>query len=465
MVAGGAWLLIMTLLDILLLGPSPTLLGVRLLGVVVLSFWSWRGGRAPVWLGPLWLAVIMLGQVCATYMWARGAAGPLVMAGGMLAGFLLLPVCAPIIRGFSAMPPSRPGPPPDGVVPVAVLRLTAGSLSSRLASMEVELEALAAAPATPAQAIQLRLLRNEVAEMRALVRQRLGDRGHDASPPSPPPEPPPALQARPAPVTPNGLSALVVDDDPVGRTLVRLLLERAGYWVEETDDAKMALEMALMEGPDVALVAARIGRHSGLALSWCIRRGGGPPVILMRARVDIVPERQRARAGLSGMLGKPVTPEGLAGCLAAVLKGKREGASLSLPPVPPSAPPPVPSLPPDRLPVLDLTVLEEHLALLGSQRVAQIIDSFARNAPDTLDQIGQALRDGDVPALGRAAHKLASGALTVGLSALAALAKATDTAAKRQDDAAARDHAGRIRAAFTAGMAGLAAFQRDRLSR
>ncbi|WP_445376460.1 response regulator [Niveispirillum fermenti] len=255
-----------------------------------------------------------------------------------------------------------------------------------------------------------------------------------------------------------------MDDDPVGRTLVRLLLERAGYWVEETDDAKMALEMALMEGPDVALIAARIGRHSGLALSWCIRRGGGPPVILMRARVDIVPDRLRARAGLSGMLTKPVTPEGLAERLGAILE-RRGQVAASPPPASSSAPPSVPSSPQRGPAVLDLAVLDEHLTLLGAERVAQIIDSFTRNAPATLDQIDQALQDGDVPALGRAAHKLASGALTVGLPALATLAKAADTAAKRQDGAAARDHAGQIRSAFTAGMAGLAAFRRDRLSR
>lgn len=478
--AGGAWLAIMGLLDTLLLGALPVPLGLRLVGLALLAWWWWRDGRSPRWLAGVWLGVTVAGQVLATYFWADAGVGATALAGGTLAGFLLLPLAAPLLRDLTRVPPLSPpmAGSASGGVPLPVLRLAADSLNTRLQTMAQELDGLNAGPVSPAQAIQFRLLRNEVAGMQALVRQRLGGTTGGEAPAVPSairpmvPPPVPATAPRAPAVTPNGISALVVDDDPVGRTLTRLLLEQAGYQVEETDDAKMALEMALMEGPDVALVAARIGRHSGLALAWCIRRGGGPAVVLLRGRADRVTERQRQRAGLAAILGKPVTPDTLAATLAPLLAPLMAGRQRAVEPAPAAAPkpalapasPPVPAPVPDILPVLDLRVLEEHLSILGTDRVGQIIDSFGRNAPVTLEAVAAALAGGDVVAVGRAAHKLASGALTVGLSVLATLAKEADTAAKQGDGDVALAAAAQLPAAFAAGQAALAGYRRDRLS-
>lgn len=472
--AGGAWLCIMALLDTLLLGLSPLLLTLRLLALGLLGWWWWRGVGAPRWLAATWLGITVLGQVAATYFWAEGGVGATALAGGTLAGFLLLPLAAPLLSDLTRSPVPAPqsAPVAGGGVPLPVLRLAADSLNNRLQAMALELDGLNAGSISPAQAIQLRLLRNEVAGMQALVRQRLGgSAGGDGLPAAPPPPrvtiSPPAAPPRPAAVPANGLSALVVDDDPVGRTLTRLLLEQAGYRVEETDDAKMALEMALMEGPDIALIAARIGRHRGLALSWCINRGGGPPVILLRSRADRVTDAQRRRAGLAAILGKPVKPDSLANTLNPLLAG-RSGRMDMPPPLPPPPARPVPAAGKitgsEMVPVLDLRVLEEHLSILGAERVAQIIDSFGRNAPLTLSSVAEALSRRDVAGIGRAAHKLASGALTVGLAELARLSKAADTAAKGGDDDAAIAAAEQLTAAFAAGLAALAGYRRDRLT-
>ena len=467
-VAGGAWLVIMLLLDMMLLGLSPLLLVLRLTGLLGLAGWIWRGDRVPPWFGGVWMALVMAGHVSAAFLWADAGVGATAIAGGMLAGFLLLPVAAPIIRGLSRAK-EAPASVQEGTgVPLPVLRLTADSLNSGLTIMAQELDGLAAGGLSPAQSIQLRLLRSAVNDMQSLVRQRLraGEIGLTPMPvrQAPPPPQPPPVPAKPSPVTPNGLSALVVDDDPVGRTLTRLLLERAGYWVEETDDAKMALEMALMEGPDIALVAARVGPHSGLALAWCIRRGGGPPVVLLRGRGDRVTEAHRHRAGIAALLGKPVTPDNLAAILATVLPRKDRAEDPVAPAAAARAVPPPASPSPTDEPVLNETVLAEHLSLLGPSRVAQIIDSFATNAPGTLSQIDTALSTGDVEALGRAAHKLASGALTVGLAQVARLSKATDTAAKQQNGDVAKIHAAGIAAAFNRGIEELDRYRRERLA-
>ncbi|AUN28845.1 response regulator [Niveispirillum cyanobacteriorum] len=475
MLAGGAWLAIMALLDALLLGIAPFMLGLRLLGLALLVLWWWRGPRAPRWLPPLWLVGTVTGQVAATYFWVDAGVGATAMAGGTLAGFLLLPVAAPLLREVShPLPPvAPPTVPADAAVPLPVLRLAADSLNSRLNAMAQELDGLTSGPVSPAQAIQLRLLRNEVSGMQALVRQRLGGGAVGKVEPlratvTPPAQAPLSVPGpAPSPVRPvgaaNGRSAMVVDDDAVGRTLTRLLLEQAGYRVEETDDAKMALEMALMEGPDIALVSARIGQHSGLALAWCIRRGGGPPVVLLRGRADRITDRQRQRSGLAAILGKPATPDTLAATLDPLLPQHVAVIAVAPPAAPPS-PRARPVAAADTGPVLDLGVLEEHLSILGAERVAQIIDSFSRNAPATLTAVAQALDRGDVPEVGKAAHKLASGALTVGLGVLARLAKQADSAARNGDGDTALDAARQFPAAFAAGQAALAGYRRDRLT-
>lgn len=445
LVAGAAWLLIMILLDTMILGGVPAYAGLRLLALLVLGLWALGRGRFPGWIGLVWLGLAALGQVVSAYFWAGSGAGAVAIAGGMLAGLLLLPIGALLLR-----PTDRDVPRPDVAagegVPLPVLRMTADGLLARLQAVIAELDSLSAHPASPAQSIQLRLLRNELSGIQLQIRQRLA--GGETGPPieSPPLAPPVAPQpVRPSASLSNGLSVLVVDDDPVGRTLTRLLLERAGYAVEETDDAKMALEMALLDGPDLVLVACRLGRHRGLALAWTIRRGGGPPVVLMRGRLDVVlPERQR-RAGIAALIDKPVTEEGLSSMLDRLLARSVAAA--------PAGPPP-----------LDTSVLHGHLAILGSERVAAILDSFSNNAPATLASVSDALAADDIANLGRAAHKLASGALTVGLSALATLAKNADTAAKQGRDQEARDAATAMPAAFAAGMAALAAFRRNHLA-
>lgn len=449
LVAGAAWLLIMILLDVLILGWAPSYAGLRLLALLILGWWALGRGRVPGWIGWVWLGLAALGQVVSAYGWAGSGAGPVANAGGMLAGLLLLPIGGLLLRPSDRAAPRAEMPGGVGV-PLPVLRMTADGLLARLQAVVAELDGISARPASPAQSIQLRLLRNELSGIQMLVRQRLtgGEGGLSiGSSSSVPPAmlPPAPLPVRPPAVRSNGLAVLVVDDDPVGRTLTRLLLERAGYAVEETDDAKMALEMALMDGPDLVLAACRLGRHRGLALAWTIRRGGGPPVVLMRGRLDLVSPKRQRQAGIAGLIDKPVTEEGLSSVLDRLLARPVAAAPLSPPP-------------------LDASVLHGHLGILGAERVAAIIDSFGNNAPATLAAVSDALAADDIANLGRAAHKLASGALTVGLSALATLAKNADTAAKQGRDQEARDAAIAMTGAFAAGMAALAAFRRDHLN-
>lgn len=437
--AGTGWLLLMAALDALVLGIAPMLLALRLAGLAVPLGW-WLGRRSAPWLGPVWLAILILGQLMAAYLWSRVGAPPAMMALCMGGGLLLIPILGPScwmkVRRLWRLPAAATADRPGSTPAPAILQTLATTLDQRLDMVAGHLRQL------DGDRHQIDAAQRELAAARAQLHGWLMADGPTPRPVAAPARPPaagpaPALPAL-GPVT-RPFSILLVDEDRVGRSVMRMLLERDGHRVEETDDAKMGLEMALVEGPELVLAALRLDRHRGLALARCIAAGKGPPVYLLRGPADRVTMQQAERAGVQGVIDKPVTLATLRTLLAGL--GDR-------------VPPP---LPPE--PVLDPTVLAEHLELLGASRVVQIIDSFLDTAPETLAVIAEALAAGDVAAVGRAAHKLASGALTVGATALAELAKQIDTAAKRDNRDGAFSGAARLPAHYAAAAGALADFR------
>ena len=54
-------------------------------------------------------------------------------------------------------------------------------------------------------------------------------------------------------------SVLVVDDEPMARTMLRLMLVRAGFEVREAEDGKTALAEVAQVVPDLIIVQAKGG--------------------------------------------------------------------------------------------------------------------------------------------------------------------------------------------------------------
>lgn len=99
--------------------------------------------------------------------------------------------------------------------------------------------------------------------------------------------------------------ALVVDDDPGMRAVLRHLLELEGWAVEEAADGPSALEAWRHHRPDLVLTDLEMPRMTGEELARRLREDGvgGAPVVAISRRA---PE---AGAGdlFDGVLRKPVT--------------------------------------------------------------------------------------------------------------------------------------------------------------
>jgi two-component system chemotaxis response regulator CheY len=119
--------------------------------------------------------------------------------------------------------------------------------------------------------------------------------------------------------TGNG-RVLVVDDEPSVRTIVRLLLEKAGYDVLEAADGEAAIE-ALNAGEnrlvlDVVICDIRMPKINGIqAIEYFQREYPHVPVIVLTAYPETKMAVSFMRNGLTDYLVKPVDAQKLRGAV------------------------------------------------------------------------------------------------------------------------------------------------------
>jgi DNA-binding response OmpR family regulator len=83
------------------------------------------------------------------------------------------------------------------------------------------------------------------------------------------------------------MSILIVDDDPMICTLVRRMLQQAGYSVREAYSGEQALEAIAVMPPALVLVDRMMPGMTGDELVVCLRAEHNPlPCILMSALTD-----------------------------------------------------------------------------------------------------------------------------------------------------------------------------------
>ncbi len=111
-----------------------------------------------------------------------------------------------------------------------------------------------------------------------------------------------------------GKSILVVDDEPMARTLLRLMLVRSGYEVVEAFDGIDALEKIASHRIDLVILDVMMPGMDGFDVCRTIRANADYehiPVIMLSAKNDLQSTKQGLKAGAVKYLTKPVVPEDL----------------------------------------------------------------------------------------------------------------------------------------------------------
>lgn len=109
-------------------------------------------------------------------------------------------------------------------------------------------------------------------------------------------------------------SVLVVDDEPMARTLLRLMLVRAGFDVVEAEDGFDALDKLKQDAPDVMILDVMMPGMDGFSVCETVRAAPTTselPIIMLSAKTDLDSVNRGLRLGANKYLTKPISPEEL----------------------------------------------------------------------------------------------------------------------------------------------------------
>lgn len=107
----------------------------------------------------------------------------------------------------------------------------------------------------------------------------------------------------------DGFSVLVVDDDPIFRSLIAARLLHLDCRLIETADGAEAWHRSRSCAPDLAIIDFEMPGLDGVALVQCLRShpsSGHIPIVMCTSRHDVSAMRDALDAGVSTFLTKPV---------------------------------------------------------------------------------------------------------------------------------------------------------------
>lgn len=118
-------------------------------------------------------------------------------------------------------------------------------------------------------------------------------------------------------------SILVVDDEPMARNLLRLMLVRANFNVYEAENGLDALEKLRQHHPDLLILDVMMPGLDGLAVCREVRSNVDLydlPIIMLSAKTDYASIQQGLAAGASQYLTKPISADELTTHVRAMLQ-------------------------------------------------------------------------------------------------------------------------------------------------
>ncbi|MCE5233311.1 MAG: response regulator [Xanthomonadaceae bacterium] len=270
-----------------------------------------------------------------------------------------------------------------------------------------------------------------------------------ASLPTPAPMPTPG--AADAPLRLRG-KVLLVEDHPVNLQVASKLLSRLGLEVTHAAHGGEALESLARQRFDLVLMDCQMPVLDGYSATRELRKreaaAGAPrlPVIAMTAHAMAGDRERCLESGMDDYLTKPLDRGLLADTLRRWLGAQAEAADAVEPPddafpgLPPAiavpapavaaAPTPAPApAPPSDEPVLDSSVLDDLVDIMGDE-LRMLVRVFLADSPQRLDGLRAAAAQGDIAGLSAHAHALKSASANLGARTLSALAKSLELDAR-----------------------------------
>ncbi|HVC61705.1 MAG TPA: PAS-domain containing protein [Acetobacteraceae bacterium] len=228
--------------------------------------------------------------------------------------------------------------------------------------------------------------------------------------------PPAAGQAGP---DRRALRVLVADDNRTNQRLVAALLQSVGHTAEVVANGREAVEAVLRSHFDVVLMDVQMPVMDGVQATRRIRSLPPPanavPIVALTADAVTGAEERYRGAGMDAYLSKPLSPDTLVAMLDSIVRGERR----------PAAP----------APAVDRVAITGLRGFLGGVQFAAFIAESVRDVAARIDRLAPRLSAGELEQAAQEAHDLVSVAGNCGATAVSALARAVEQAARRGDAA------------------------------
>lgn len=101
---------------------------------------------------------------------------------------------------------------------------------------------------------------------------------------------------------------LVVDDEERIRRLIKMYLEKDDFIVEEAENGKEALDLALENGYDVILLDIMMPEMDGIEFTQLLRKEKTTPIIMLTAKGEEANRVQGFEVGADDYIVKPFSP-------------------------------------------------------------------------------------------------------------------------------------------------------------
>ena len=226
---------------------------------------------------------------------------------------------------------------------------------------------------------------------------------------------------------------LLVEDILANQLVTATQLRREGHLVDIASSGPEAISVAASRPYDLVLMDIFMPGMDGLETTQRIRALGGPaahvPIIALTASVDAEGEAQCLDAGMSGMLGKPVSLSDLLDVIARYVWPYRSDARSAK-----AASAEFGREAPD---TLSASRLDELRATLPADTLAGLVEECLVELSERVGLLQDALRQGAADAIFAQAHAMAGMAAEYGMAALEIRLRTLMRALRDQPDAAA----------------------------
>lgn len=125
----------------------------------------------------------------------------------------------------------------------------------------------------------------------------------------------------------NNKKLLVVDDEARIRRLLRMYLEKADYSIDEAENGKIALDLALENDYDLILLDVMMPEMDGIQVAEELRKEKETPIMMLTAKGEELNRIQGFEVGADDYIVKPFSPREIVLRVAAILKRTADSAS------------------------------------------------------------------------------------------------------------------------------------------